>query len=182
MLSVDEVFRALECMALEKSPGSDGLSAEFYHAFWHTLGAYLVDVLNDSFSSGTLPPSLSFSRRATVSNVKIGTQLVYLTLIINSVLWPTLVASIRFYIILLIMIRPAAYPAASLAKMSPFCTILLTLRVNLALRRPFCSLTRKRLSTEWTGLSFFALSLAWVLGSLSSLGSGFCIPGYVAPS
>jgi len=58
LLSVYEVFRALEGMALEKSSGSDGLSAEFYRAFWYTLGADLVDVLNDSFSSGTLPPSL----------------------------------------------------------------------------------------------------------------------------
>ena len=58
LLSVDEVFRALEGMALEKSPGSDGLSVEFYCAFWHILGADLVDVLNDSFSSGILPPSL----------------------------------------------------------------------------------------------------------------------------
>ena len=58
LLTVDEVFRALEGMALEKSPGSDGLPAEFYRAFWHILGADLVEVLNDSFSSGTLPSSL----------------------------------------------------------------------------------------------------------------------------
>lgn len=36
LLSVDEVFRALE------SPESDGLSAEFYRSFWHILGADLV--------------------------------------------------------------------------------------------------------------------------------------------
>ena len=47
-LSVDEVSLALEGMALEKSPGSDGLPVEFYRAFWHILGADLVDVLNDS--------------------------------------------------------------------------------------------------------------------------------------
>lgn len=45
-------------MGLDKSPGSDGLPVEFYHAFWHILGADVVDVLNDSFSVGTLPPSL----------------------------------------------------------------------------------------------------------------------------
>ena len=55
---MDEVSLALEGMALEKSPGSDGLPVEFYRAFWHILGADLVDVLNDSFSVGSLPPSL----------------------------------------------------------------------------------------------------------------------------
>ena len=57
-LFVDEVSLALEGMALEKSPGSDGLPVEFYRAFWHILGADLVVVLNDSFSVGSLPPSL----------------------------------------------------------------------------------------------------------------------------
>ena len=129
LLSVDEVFRALEGMALEKSPGSDGLSAEFYRSFWHILGADLVDVLNDSFSSGLLPPlyvgplSLSFSRKATVSNVKIGGQSVYLTSIINSVLGPSLVASLRFYIISLVLTRPTAYLAASSAKMRSSCRL-----------------------------------------------------------
>ena len=46
-----------ESMASEKAPGSDGLPPEFYCAFWHVLGAYLVDVLNDSFSSESLPSS-----------------------------------------------------------------------------------------------------------------------------
>ena len=55
---MDEVSLALEGMALEKSPGSDGLPVEFYRVFWHISGADLVDVLNDSFSVGTLPPSL----------------------------------------------------------------------------------------------------------------------------
>ena len=55
---MDEVSLALEGMALEKSPGSDGLPVEFYRTFWHILGADLVDVLNNAFSVGTLPPSL----------------------------------------------------------------------------------------------------------------------------
>lgn len=57
-LSMKEVFKALEGMALEKSPGSDGLPAEFCRSFWHVLGADLVEFLNDSFSSGTLPSLL----------------------------------------------------------------------------------------------------------------------------
>ena len=47
LLSTEEVFKALE-----------GFPAEFYRALWHVLGTDLVDVLNDSFSSGSLPLSL----------------------------------------------------------------------------------------------------------------------------
>ena len=82
---MDDVSLALEGKALEKSPGSDGLPVEFYRAFWHILGADLVDVLNDSFSVG-LSPLLSVVllfrlslRRATGSIVRTGALLVYLT-------------------------------------------------------------------------------------------------------
>ena len=47
-----------------RSPGSDGLSAEFYLAFWKVLGENLIEVFNASFSSGHLPPSL---RRALIT-------------------------------------------------------------------------------------------------------------------
>ena len=57
-LTVGEGFQALDGMADVKSPGSDGLSKEFYRTFWGILGADLVDVLNDSFASGSLPFSL----------------------------------------------------------------------------------------------------------------------------
>ena len=55
-LSLDEVFRDLEGMSDDKSPGSDGLPKEFYLACWH-VGLDLVEVLNDSFASGLLPLS-----------------------------------------------------------------------------------------------------------------------------
>ena len=54
LLSADEVFTALNGMARGKTPGSDGLPAEFYLTFWDTLGSDLVDVLNASFPSGLL--------------------------------------------------------------------------------------------------------------------------------
>ena len=57
LLTVDEVFTALEGMARNKSPGSDGLPVEFYSAFWDVLGQDLVD-LNSSLASGSLPASL----------------------------------------------------------------------------------------------------------------------------
>ena len=58
LLTVDEVFTALEGMARNKSPGSDGLPVEFYSAFWDVLGQDLVEVLNSSLASGSLPASL----------------------------------------------------------------------------------------------------------------------------
>ena len=37
-----------------KSPGIDGLTAEFYIAFWAALGSDLVEVLNYGFQHGQL--------------------------------------------------------------------------------------------------------------------------------
>ena len=53
-LSLEEVQITLSGMARGKSPGSDGLPAEFYITFWDVLGADLVEVLNTSFDSGSL--------------------------------------------------------------------------------------------------------------------------------
>ena len=54
LLASVEVFTALSGMARGKTPGSDGLPAEFYLAFWDTLGSDLVEVLNATFESGLL--------------------------------------------------------------------------------------------------------------------------------
>ena len=37
-----------------KSPGIDGLTAEFYLAFWAVIGEDLVEVLNYGFQNGQL--------------------------------------------------------------------------------------------------------------------------------
>jgi len=55
-VSTQEVYKALVGMATGKSPGSDGLPAEFYVAFCDVLGADLVEVLNASLDSRS--PSL----------------------------------------------------------------------------------------------------------------------------
>ena len=56
-ISVDEAFSAFLGMAKSKSPGSDGLPAEFYLAFWDVLDSDLVEVVNASLDSGSLPLS-----------------------------------------------------------------------------------------------------------------------------
>ena len=44
-------------MKNHKSPGSDGLNAEFYNAFWPSIGNLVVESLNTSFERGELSPS-----------------------------------------------------------------------------------------------------------------------------
>ena len=53
-LSLEEVQIALSGMARGKSPGSDGLPAEFYITFWDVLGAVLIEVVNASLDAGSL--------------------------------------------------------------------------------------------------------------------------------
>ena len=65
-ITLDEAWKALEGAAIGRLPDSDGLSAEFFLAFWNVLGEELVEVFNASFSSGHLPPSM---RRALITLV-----------------------------------------------------------------------------------------------------------------
>ena len=46
MVTLDEATKALNLMANNRSPGSDGLNKEFYAKVWTLLGQYLVDVFN----------------------------------------------------------------------------------------------------------------------------------------
>ena len=51
------VFKSLQSFQSNKSPGNDGLTVEFYNAFWESLGKLLVDSLNCSFDKGELSNS-----------------------------------------------------------------------------------------------------------------------------
>lgn len=48
-LAVSECFKSLQLFQNNTSPGNDGLTVEFYKAFWHVLGEIMVDSLNDSY-------------------------------------------------------------------------------------------------------------------------------------
>ena len=54
LLTKDEClsYASLKQMAQNKSPGTDGLSADFYLTFWDDLGPDLVDSLNYAFEWG----------------------------------------------------------------------------------------------------------------------------------
>ena len=53
-ISENECFIALKDMKNNKSPGSDGISTEFYKIFWNDVKQYLTNSLNFSFQHGDL--------------------------------------------------------------------------------------------------------------------------------
>ena len=53
-LRVKECFDCLQSFENCKSPGEDGLTAEFYKTFWNSVGHLLVDSLNYSYDHGEL--------------------------------------------------------------------------------------------------------------------------------
>ena len=57
LLSVEECREVLNAMNTGKSPGIDGLTAEFYLAFWGIITEDLVEVLNYGFRNGQLSVS-----------------------------------------------------------------------------------------------------------------------------
>ena len=52
-----ECYNALKELKLNKSPGNDGFTAEFYCTFWPALGGMLVGALNEAFDRGELSSS-----------------------------------------------------------------------------------------------------------------------------
>ena len=53
-LSIQECYSALLKFPNGKTPGNDGLTAEFYKTFWNLLGQQLTDSLNYSYQQGEL--------------------------------------------------------------------------------------------------------------------------------
>ena len=57
LLTYTECYKALEKFDNNKSPGNDGLTAEFHKTFWPILGNLLVDSLNAAYLNGKLSNS-----------------------------------------------------------------------------------------------------------------------------
>jgi len=53
-LTYTDCCNVLEKLKNNKSPGNDGLTAEFYKKFWPILGTFLVDSLNAAYMYGQL--------------------------------------------------------------------------------------------------------------------------------
>ena len=45
-ITYNEYFSVLQSFQKNKTPGNDGLTVEFYSAFWPLIGKYLVDCIN----------------------------------------------------------------------------------------------------------------------------------------
>ncbi|XP_060926023.1 NLR family CARD domain-containing protein 3-like [Limanda limanda] len=56
-ITLEELTTAVSQMAAGKSPGLDGLPADFLKHFWNSKGQDLLDVLKESFGKGLLPAS-----------------------------------------------------------------------------------------------------------------------------
>ena len=56
-LGYGECYNALQTFQKNKSPGNDGLTVEFYLAFWPVFGSLLVQSLNYAFEYGELSNS-----------------------------------------------------------------------------------------------------------------------------
>ena len=50
-------LKSLQLIENNKSPGDDGLTAEFYKAFWNIVGNLMVESLNYSYDHGELSNS-----------------------------------------------------------------------------------------------------------------------------
>jgi len=57
LLTYAECLEALKKFRNGKTPGNEGLTAEFYKNFWNLLGQQLTDSLNYSFEHGQLSSS-----------------------------------------------------------------------------------------------------------------------------
>ena len=53
-LTEQECLKALKRMDREKTPGTDGLPAEFYNFFWKDLSPLLISAINYSYDEGSL--------------------------------------------------------------------------------------------------------------------------------
>lgn len=60
-ISLAELGESLGGLTLNKSPGPDGFTVEFFSKFWHLLGPLLLQVACECFCNGMLPQSMKGS-------------------------------------------------------------------------------------------------------------------------
>lgn len=58
-ISLKEIVDSINHLKVNKSPGNDGITAEFYKAFYEPLAPFLAEVYAESILKTSLPPSLT---------------------------------------------------------------------------------------------------------------------------
>lgn len=58
-ISEEELGKVVNNLKLNKSPGLDGLTSEFYKCFWKSISTPFCDMVNESFLKKNLPDSLT---------------------------------------------------------------------------------------------------------------------------
>ena len=56
-LTLEEIHKAFKSLALNKTPGIDGLPVEFYRVFWEDIKDILLNTYQNSFRKGLLTTS-----------------------------------------------------------------------------------------------------------------------------
>ena len=56
-ITIEECFKALDEFDTGKTPGNDGIPAEFYKIFWNSVGELMTEVFNYSFELGQMSNS-----------------------------------------------------------------------------------------------------------------------------
>lgn len=54
---MNEVADAIKCLKINKSPGTDGLTAELYKQFSDSLALFLLKVFKERIDRGAHPPT-----------------------------------------------------------------------------------------------------------------------------
>lgn len=66
----DQISKALLKLPLNKTPGPDGLTAEFYRAAWIFLGTEVISAIQDFFSSSFMPTPLNSTMLVLISKLQ----------------------------------------------------------------------------------------------------------------
>lgn len=57
-ITINELDKAVECLSLNKSPGCDGLTSDFYKHFWNLLREPLFYMVKEATENMVFPPTM----------------------------------------------------------------------------------------------------------------------------
>ena len=57
LITKEEIYDVVKNLKLNRSPGTDGLTSEFFQTFWDQLDSLYFEMINETFEKGSLPDS-----------------------------------------------------------------------------------------------------------------------------